>query len=96
MCSIICGLCLSIKCILQSFKTGHNQLHTCCISVAPLLISSFFVPNQTKKSGKPGPFLLSGSRDKTIKMWDVSIGMCLMTLVRTSLKVNVFIICMSI
>ena len=36
---------------------------------------------QSKKSGKPGPFLLSGSRDKTIKMWDVSIGMCLMTLV---------------
>lgn len=36
---------------------------------------------QSKKSGKPGPFLLSGSRDKTIKMWDVSTGMCLMTLV---------------
>ena len=36
---------------------------------------------QNKKSGKPGPFLLSGSRDKTIKMWDVSIGLCLMTLV---------------
>ena len=34
-----------------------------------------------KKSGKPGPFLLSGSRDKTIKMWDVSTGLCLMTLV---------------
>lgn len=38
---------------------------------------------QTKKSGKAGPFLLSGSRDKTIKMWDVSTSMCLMTLVRT-------------
>ncbi|GLD57280.1 lissencephaly-1 homolog A-like protein [Lates japonicus] len=37
--------------------------------------------SESKKSGKPGPFLLSGSRDKTIKMWDVSIGMCLMTLV---------------
>lgn len=44
--------------------------HSCCISVL-----------QSKKSGKPGPFLLSGSRDKTIKMWDVSIGICLMTLV---------------
>lgn len=42
--------------------------------------------NQNKKSGKPGPFLLSGSRDKTIKMWDVSTGMCLMTLVRTFLS----------
>ncbi|KAJ8257158.1 hypothetical protein COCON_G00193100 [Conger conger] len=37
--------------------------------------------SEVKKSGKPGPFLLSGSRDKTIKMWDVSTGMCLMTLV---------------
>ncbi|KAK1788065.1 hypothetical protein P4O66_016542, partial [Electrophorus voltai] len=37
--------------------------------------------SENKKSGKPGPFLLSGSRDKTIKMWDVSTGMCLMTLV---------------
>ncbi|MBN3271503.1 LIS1A protein, partial [Polyodon spathula] len=37
--------------------------------------------SETKKSGKPGPFLLSGSRDKTIKLWDVSIGLCLMTLV---------------
>ncbi|XP_044079810.1 lissencephaly-1 homolog B [Siniperca chuatsi] len=37
--------------------------------------------SESKKSGKPGPFLLSGSRDKTIKMWDVSIGICLMTLV---------------
>ncbi|CAB1418260.1 unnamed protein product [Pleuronectes platessa] len=37
--------------------------------------------SESKKSGKPGPFLLSGSRDKTIKMWDVSTGLCLMTLV---------------
>ncbi|KAG7224621.1 hypothetical protein INR49_011374 [Caranx melampygus] len=37
--------------------------------------------SESKKSGKPGPFLLSGSRDKTIKMWDVSTGICLMTLV---------------
>lgn len=43
---------------------------------------------QTKKSGKPGPFLLSGSRDKTIKMWDVSIGMCLMTLVSRDSKIS--------
>lgn len=44
---------------------------------------------QSKKSGKPGPFLLSGSRDKTIKMWDVSIGICLMTLV-SSLSDSVY------
>ena len=27
-----------------------------------------------------GPFLASGSRDKTIKIWDVSTGVCLVTL----------------
>lgn len=34
-----------------------------------------------KKVVRPGPFLISGSRDKTIKMWDVSSEMCLFTLV---------------
>ncbi|KRZ79663.1 Lissencephaly-1 -like protein [Trichinella papuae] len=29
---------------------------------------------------RQGPFLASGSRDKTIKIWDVSIGVCLFTL----------------
>lgn len=28
----------------------------------------------------PGPFLASGSRDKTIRVWDVSTGLCLFTL----------------
>lgn len=31
--------------------------------------------------GLNGPFLASGSRDKTIKVWDVSTGVCLFTLV---------------
>ncbi|CAH1230770.1 PAFAH1B1 [Branchiostoma lanceolatum] len=34
-----------------------------------------------EKKGRSGPFLLSGSRDKTIKMWDISTGVCIMTLV---------------
>lgn len=33
-----------------------------------------------KKSNLTGPFLASGSRDKTIKIWDVSTGLCLITL----------------
>lgn len=55
-----------------------------CISWAPeSSYSSISEPTryETKISDKSGPFLLSGSRDKTIKMWDVSTGMCLMTLV---------------
>jgi len=33
------------------------------------------------RSASSGPFLASGSRDKTIKVWDVSTGSCLFTLV---------------
>ncbi|XP_033119059.1 lissencephaly-1 homolog [Anneissia japonica] len=36
---------------------------------------------EIKKGGRSGPYLISGSRDKTIKMWDVSAGICIMTLV---------------
>ncbi|KAG2458892.1 LIS1 protein, partial [Polypterus senegalus] len=59
-----------------------------CISWAPENSYSNILDatgSESKKSGKPGPFLLSGSRDKTIKMWDVSIGVCLMTLVSSRL-----------
>lgn len=43
---------------------------------------------QYKKKGgpAPGPFLISGSRDKTIKLWDALTGACLMTLVRKLVK----------
>jgi len=34
-----------------------------------------------KRNNKAGPFLISGSRDKTIKAWDVSVGACLFTLI---------------
>lgn len=34
-----------------------------------------------KKNTLPGPFLASGSRDKSIKVWDVNSGVCLFTMV---------------
>jgi len=37
--------------------------------------------NAVTKGQRSGPFLISGSRDKTIKMWDISIGVCIFTLV---------------
>lgn len=37
--------------------------------------------NDIKKGSRAGPFLVSGSRDKTIKVWDISTGICLFTLI---------------
>lgn len=34
-----------------------------------------------KNTKRSGPFLASGSRDKTIKFWDVSTGLCLFTMI---------------
>lgn len=39
------------------------------------------VATDNRKPNYQGPFLISGSRDKTIKVWDVGIGLCLFTLV---------------
>jgi len=37
---------------------------------------------QVKKVQLPGPYVITGSRDKSIKLWDVSTAQCLFTLVR--------------
>ncbi|KAL8604627.1 hypothetical protein ACOMHN_013407 [Nucella lapillus] len=37
--------------------------------------------NMDTKNKQPGPYLASGSRDKTIKFWDVGTGICLFTLI---------------
>jgi len=36
---------------------------------------------QVKKVQLPGPYVITGSRDKNIKLWDVSTAQCLFTLV---------------
>lgn len=37
--------------------------------------------SDNKKGHRTGPFLISGSRDKTLRLWDVSTGLCLFILV---------------
>lgn len=54
-----------------------------CIAWAPETASVFIneaAGNDNKKGQHVGPFIVSGSRDKTIKIWDVSSGICLFTL----------------
>lgn len=41
----------------------------------------FLSLQKTKGGPAPGPFVISGSRDKTIKLWDALTGVCLLTLV---------------
>jgi len=56
-----------------------------CVSWAPeaahQAINEAAAATDNKNSAShPGPFLASGSRDKTIRVWDVSTGLCLFTL----------------
>ncbi|XP_067138314.1 lissencephaly-1 homolog isoform X3 [Centruroides vittatus] len=47
-------------------------------SASPAINEAAGIDN--KRGFRTGPFLLSGSRDKTIKMWDISTGQCIFTL----------------
>ncbi|XP_035229266.1 lissencephaly-1 homolog [Stegodyphus dumicola] len=48
-------------------------------SAAPAINDAAGVDN--KHGVRTGPFLISGSRDKTIKLWDISTGLSLFTLI---------------
>nr|CAD7392245.1 unnamed protein product [Timema cristinae] len=52
-----------------------------CIAWAPDAAKSAINEADNKKGSNVGPFLASGSRDKTIKVWDAGTGLCLFTLV---------------
>lgn len=51
-----------------------------CIAWAPDAALDPIQEATGNSKGKKGPFLASGSRDKTIKVWDVGVGVCLFTL----------------
>lgn len=63
---------------------GHEHVVE-CISWAPDVALSHIAEacgiEKKKGAPTPGPFLVSGSRDKTIKLWDALTGACLMTLI---------------
>lgn len=55
-----------------------------CVCWAPEIATASInaaAGSDNKRGVRTGPFLLTGSRDKTIKLWDISTGMCLFTLV---------------
>jgi len=54
-----------------------------CLAFSPASLSVFEAPDGKQYKGKavPGNFLASGSRDKTIKIWETATGLCIATLV---------------
>ena len=73
--------------LIVDFKIVLREHVVECIAWAPEASHSDIneAVNTDSKKGKGstrnGPFLISGSRDKTIKMWDISVGLCLFTLI---------------
>ena len=62
---------------------GHENVIE-CIAWAPSQANSII--NEAcgidhKKGMSPGPFLVSGARDKTIRFWDINRGVCLYILI---------------
>jgi len=53
-----------------------------CLAFSPASLSVFEAPDGKSYKGKavPGNFLASGSRDKTIKIWETATGVCIATL----------------
>ncbi|RUS20727.1 WD40-repeat-containing domain protein [Endogone sp. FLAS-F59071] len=73
---------------------GHDHVVECAI-FAPMNAYSFIREligsngKGTKEQPVPGQFIVTGSRDKTIKLWDIS-GQLLHTMVRISLYIDSF------
>jgi len=54
-----------------------------CVAFSPSTLTDLETPDGTVYKGKaaPGNFLASGSRDKTIKIWETATGQCILTLI---------------
>jgi len=54
-----------------------------CVAFSPATLTSLDAPDGKTYKGKSGSgvFLASGSRDKTIKIWETATGQCIMTLI---------------
>jgi len=54
-----------------------------CLAFSPAVLSTYTSPEGKVYKGQavPGNFLASGSRDKTIKIWETATGVCIATLV---------------
>jgi len=55
-----------------------------CLAFSPATVASYDAPDGKSYKGKAGAacnFLASGSRDKTIKIWETSTGICVATLI---------------
>uniref|UniRef100_A0A914XLW6 Lissencephaly-1 homolog n=1 Tax=Plectus sambesii TaxID=2011161 RepID=A0A914XLW6_9BILA len=64
---------------------GHENSVDCICwapeSALPAIAEAADDGNKQHSAGRIGPILMSGARDKTIKVWDVSIGVCLFNLI---------------
>jgi len=55
-----------------------------CLQFSPATLATIDTPDGKSYKGKPsygGNFLVSGSRDKTIKVWETATGQCILTLI---------------
>lgn len=66
----------TVECIAWAPETAFSSIIEATSSDTKAPFKSSSLSNRAA-----GPFLASGSRDKTIKIWDVSTGLCLFTLI---------------
>ena len=67
------------------FQHGSSRIFSFWVFHLCRVLSSnriyFTCSVQYRKNEKNGPFIVSGSRDKTLRIWDVNTGQCLFQLI---------------